>query len=98
MSYDFVKVAPAGIRNDKAIKYENARARLDGTNTGKYEVRFNHSDNLLIDELFVFETLEDAEWFVKEGCREMLYVGESAPDYLSDIRAHNNRPTCSVPF
>src|SRR5258708_29638602 len=97
MSYSYVVFAPAGIR-DKAVKYEDARTRPDGTKTGKYEVRLNHgvvqteegrAAMLLVDELFVFETLEDAEWFVKEGHRERLYVGESAPDYLSDIRSHD---------
>ncbi len=63
MSYDRVAFAPAGIRNDKAIKYEDARTRPDGTKTGKYEVRLNHGPVQTeggeatmsgVDELYVF--------------------------------------------
>jgi hypothetical protein len=109
---DYVNFAPTGIRNDKAIKYDRLSTTElpDGTTTaGKYVVRLNHGRvetedfgavMSLVDELFVFETLEDAKWFVKEGYRKVLYVGESAPDFLSEVCAHDNtpRPALLRPF
>jgi len=83
------------------------RTLLEGIKTGKYEVRLNHGRIEIegeeavmspIDELFIFETLEDADWFVNEGHRGQLYVGESAPDYLSGIHAHDTTPQPVVRF
>jgi hypothetical protein len=103
MSYDNVYFAAAGFRNHpgySGMPYEDGLTRPGGTAAGKFEVRLNHGlverkdrtcTLVLIDDLFIFETLEDAEWFHTGGFRKKLFVGEAEPDWMSPVRAHETK-------
>ena len=71
---------PAGNRDgDNWTKW---KAGEDGIVLAPHRVGFCHGGGCLIDELFSFESEEDARWFFDEGYEDMLFEGEEMPDHL----------------
>lgn len=88
MSIDNFFFGPAGCRNLKDGKRIFERMERPNIRATRFSVELNHGlvecegehALCLVDDLFCFETEEDACWFAAEGYKRMLYEGEIEAD------------------
>lgn len=95
MGIDHFFLGTAGCRNRELKKGERRyeRKRQPNIMGTPFSVRLNHGHGILdgtptlftIDQLFYFETEEDARWFASEGYKGMLYDGETSVESITLI-------------
>ena len=79
MSIDNFIWVPAGARIDKNITYNKFKSQAemlayDGLADTPHQVLLAQGANVLVDEQYFFEDVDDARWFWVEGYRAQLYL------------------------
>lgn len=75
---------------------------------GVFCVRLNHGvvkvgteeSMLMIDDVYLFNSRQEAQAFIDGGYKKALYVGEDEPDYISHIYIASSyfAPSSYIPF
>jgi hypothetical protein len=94
------------VKDGKATRLR--REEIDGDALASADdvffVRLNHGLNYLIDELYLFESRQEAQAFVGGGYKNRLFIGddgvEDEPDYISPVLPTSSffRSAASEPF
>jgi len=86
MSIDYFWYVPAGDRDTNSKNWRRYYPGDKNIPIKPYEVFVAHGGNSLIDELFLFDNKEDAQWFYAEGYRGMLLqdagVTQDTPNHM----------------